>query len=279
MSENPTSTKGRHAYPAAGPTVQQYRRSGGSVVARLVLGLAVVSAAVIGLVVWRSWLVGVTAADAWDARAQAWWTGGRGVAWTDAAQAGTWMSGAIATACVTVLAVLVLRLWLGRWYESGVLVVAVGGAALCFAVLAEVVVGSHLVVPHLDASHLVLPHLDAAPPSTGYPSGHVGVAVALYGCLAVLVRRSARSRLVRVVVPVMLWLVPLAVAASRVLRGEDLTTEVVLGALAGLGWLAVVLGALMPRIVRIPEPRRAGGVPPQEETVDLRSREGLGTAR
>lgn len=259
MSEKLTSTQGRHAVPVVAPRSRPYRRPAGSVVVRLVLGLAVVTAAVGAVVLWRPWLVGLTAADAWDARVRAWWADERNASWASVAHGGTWLSGAVVTAVVTLLAMVVLRVWLGRWYESGVLLVAVGGAALCFVVVGEVVVGSHLVTPHLDPSHLVLPRLDPARPASGHPSGHVGIVVALYGCLAVVVRRSARSRLVRVVVPVLLWLVPAALALSRVAHGADVATEVVLGALVGLVWLAVVLDALLPRIVRLPEPTDVDG--------------------
>lgn len=61
-----------------------------------------------------------------------------------------------------------------------------------------------------------------------------------------MVWRYARHRLSRIAVPILLLVVPLAVAASRNYRGMHYPTDVLSGALGGALWLTVVLWILMP---------------------------------
>jgi undecaprenyl-diphosphatase len=157
---------------------------------------------------------------------------------------------------VTVVAGLLLRWWLGRWYESWVVVAAIVGELLIFLVVTAVV--------HRPRPPVRL--MDVAPPTSSYPSGHTGAAVALYGCLAVIVLRYARPRQLAVVVAIMLWLVPVAVAGSRLYRGMHFPTDVLAGALGGGLWLLVVLATLLPRVDRAGQTSglevSASGTPP-----------------
>ena len=81
-----------------------------------------------------------------------------------------------------------------------------------------------------------------APTTFSFPSGHIAATIVLYGCLALLVAASVRSRALQALV----WLVPVvfatAVGLSRVYRGMHFTTDVVMGALLGMTclWVAVV---------------------------------------
>lgn len=143
---------------------------------------------------------------------------------------------------VAVVAFFALRWWLGRWYESWVVATAIIGELLIFLVVTAVV---HRPRPPVH-------HLDAAPPTSSYPSGHTGAAVALYGCLAVILWRYLHSRTQAVVLCTLLLLVPFAVGSSRLYRGMHYPTDVVAGAIGGALWLAVVLWVLLPRL---PSPR------------------------
>ncbi|KPI04147.1 diacylglycerol kinase catalytic region [Actinobacteria bacterium OV450] len=98
-----------------------------------------------------------------------------------------------------------------------------------------------------------VPHLDAAPPTSSFPSGHVGASVALFGGLAVLAAGRLRGARRAVVVGVLL-LLPVAVAGSRVYRGMHHPSDVVAGLLNGACTLLVMAYAL-----RRPGARPAAG--------------------
>jgi membrane-associated phospholipid phosphatase len=143
------------------------------------------------------------------------------------------------TTCIAVAAVMVvvLRLWLGRWWESIVTVVAIQGELLIFLVITATV---HRARP-------TVPHLDAAPPTSSYPSGHTGAAVALYGCLAIIVYRNVARRWLAGMIIAPLLALPFIVGLSRIYRGMHFATDVLAGAVAGGLWLAVVVIVLLVR--------------------------------
>ena len=85
--------------------------------------------------------------------------------------------------------------------------------------------------------------MDASPPTSSYPSGHVGASTALYVVFALLAQRIERAWL-RWVVTVLCLVVPLLVAYARLYRGAHHLSDVVVGLLNGLvcallayGWL------------------------------------------
>jgi undecaprenyl-diphosphatase len=148
---------------------------------------------------------------------------------------GTAMADTVVALIVAAVAVVALRWWLGRWREPLVVVVAIVGELLIFLAITALV--------HRDRPSVV--RLDEAPPTSSFPSGHTGAAVALYACLAVLLLRTAPHRpLARILAGVGLA-IPVLVAASRVYRGMHYLTDVVAGAIASGIWLAVVLIVLL----------------------------------
>jgi len=155
--------------------------------------------------------------------------------------------------CIAVLMVLVIvmRVWLGRWRESAVLFAAIAGELLIFVAVSTVVNR-----PRPD-----VPRLDAAPPTASFPSGHMGAAVALYGCLAVIMLRQLRPGWFAVTITTVLCLVPIAVGVSRLYRGMHHPVDVVFGVVLGGLWLALVLTTLLPRPPRLADPptRRSSG--------------------
>jgi undecaprenyl-diphosphatase len=150
--------------------------------------------------------------------------------------AGTTTADTIVALAVTAVAVIGLRLWLGRWRESLIVVAAIVGELLIFLVITATV--------HRDRP--AVPQLDQAPPTSSFPSGHTGAAVALYGCLAVILLRNVPRRWIAVGLAIIGFTLPLLVAASRVYRGMHFLTDVVAGAIAGGIWLTVVLMVLLP---------------------------------
>jgi len=97
---------------------------------------------------------------------------------------GSMMADTIVALAVTAVAVVGFRLWLGRWRESLVTVVAIVGELLIFLVITATV---HRARP-------AVPQLDQAPPTSSFPSSHTGAAIPLYGCLEVILLRNVTPR-------------------------------------------------------------------------------------
>ena len=72
-----------------------------------------------------------------------------------------------------------------------------------------------------------------------YPSGHILEAIAIYGIIAVLIWRSSLPRLVRLVVPIVFLVILGLIAVARVAVGAHYPSDVLGGALAGIGFLAL----------------------------------------
>jgi membrane-associated phospholipid phosphatase len=149
--------------------------------------------------------------------------------------------------CITVagVAATVFALWLGRWREPVVLILAITGELLLFVLVTAAV---HRVRPGVV-------HLDPAPPTSSFPSGHTGAAVALYGCIAIIVLRELKRRVPALAVITVMSGIPLAVALSRLYRGMHFPTDVLAGATAGCAWLALVV------ILVLAPPRAARPLP------------------
>ncbi len=92
-------------------------------------------------------------------------------------------------------------------------------------------------------------------PGTGYsyPSGHTAAAAATYAALALLLGRGCRWP-VRFLLALAAAAVTLDVALSRVLLGVHWLTDVVGGAMLGLGWFAVCAAAFGGRLLRFGAP-------------------------
>ncbi|MFD9367759.1 diacylglycerol kinase family protein [Streptomyces sp. NPDC060020] len=89
-----------------------------------------------------------------------------------------------------------------------------------------------------------VPQLDGAPPTSSFPSGHVGASVALYGGLAALVWTRVRGPW-RYVAAVVLVLVPSAVGLSRMYRGMHHPSDVAGGLVNGIATLLVMGSAFL----------------------------------
>jgi undecaprenyl-diphosphatase len=147
---------------------------------------------------------------------------------------GSMLSDTSTAIVVTVLVVVVLRLRLHRWREPVAVLLSILGELFIFV----------LVTATVHRQRPTISHLDGAPPTSSFPSGHTGAAVALYVGLAVVLIRLARpsgAGLAVLAVAGTLCLLPVVVAVSRLYRGMHFLTDVLAGAAAGGLWLAIVV--------------------------------------
>ncbi|MDX2561366.1 diacylglycerol kinase family protein [Streptomyces sp. TX20-6-3] len=141
------------------------------------------------------------------------------------------LAGTESIVAVTLLCVAALLLLPGspRWAEAVFLGASVAVQSAVFLVVSVCV----------QRPRPAVPHLDAAPPTSSFPSGHVGASVALFGGLALLALTRLRGPRQYVAVVVLL-LVPPLVGLSRLYRGMHHPTDVVGGLVNGALTLLVV---------------------------------------
>ncbi|MEV7415252.1 diacylglycerol kinase family protein [Streptomyces sp. NPDC089919] len=160
------------------------------------------------------------------------------------------LAGTRSVVTLTALAVVALLLCSrGRWCrEAAFLAGTVAAQSAVFL----------LVTVFVERARPQVPHLDAAPPTSSFPSGHVGASVALFGGLAVLTALRARSGppWARRAMTGLLLLIPVLVAVSRVYRGMHHPSDVLGGLLNGTATLLVLAHALL-----LPRPSRPSGPP------------------
>lgn len=121
-----------------------------------------------------------------------------------------------------------------RWWFAAIPAIAISLQAAIF-VAATLVTGR----PRPD-----VPHLDPAPPTSSYPSGHVGASVALYTSFAIMATTIERTWLRRTVVAVCA-LIPFLVAYARLYRGMHHLSDVIVGAINGLICAALAADCLL----------------------------------
>jgi undecaprenyl-diphosphatase len=175
-----------------------------------------------------------------DHRVSRWFLEHRTGALNAATHAGTMLSDTTTAIVLTAVLVVAFRAGLRRWREALTVLTAISGELFIFLLVTATV--------HRPRPDVI--RLDAAPPTSSFPSGHTGAAVALYVTLAVVLWRLARTarRALAVaarVVAVLACVVPEIVGVSRVYRGMHYPSDVVTGALAGGLWTLLVLATLL----------------------------------
>jgi membrane-associated phospholipid phosphatase len=176
-----------------------------------------------------------------DLGVDVWFAARRTGVWNDITYGGTTMAQTDTVIGVTVVVVLLLRWRLGRWYESWILITTMAGELLIFLAVTQTV--------HRPRPPVV--RLDVAPPTSSFPSGHTAAAVALYGCLAVLVLWIYGRRRGAKIAAVVLCCVPFIVGLSRLYRGMHYPSDVLAGAVTGGLWLLLVIATLLPGSQRL----------------------------
>jgi membrane-associated phospholipid phosphatase len=188
----------------------------------------------VGITLWRA--LATSAIVNGDVRVSRWFVPHRTPVFDTLTHYGTLLSETITAIALTVVLVVVFRLWLGRWRESVAVLVAILGELFVFL----------LVTNTVDRPRPPVPRLDQAPPTSSFPSGHTAAAVALYGCVALVVLRQMATRWLARLIAVLCCLVPVIVATSRVYRGMHYVTDVLFGAIGGGLWLLVTVIVVLP---------------------------------
>jgi membrane-associated phospholipid phosphatase len=138
----------------------------------------------------------------------------------------SWLGGALGTAIVGGIAVIVL--WrASRRADAMFVTLAVLGITALVAVLKAIYERAR---PDLG-SPITLPH------SYSFPSGHAATAVVLYGALGLLAAERARSPLRAVGWLVAAAVLACAIGASRVILNVHFVSDVAAGFAVGLAWL------------------------------------------
>ena len=196
----------------------------------LALGLSVVGWGIVKLLKSSS-------LTRWEDSVNIWFFDNRNPTINGASHVGSYLAETVTCIAILVVLFFAFRWWLGRWRDSFVLLAAIVGELLVFLIVTAVV----------NRARPDVPHLDVAPSTSSFPSGHTAAAVALYGCIAVIVLRNLQLRWVAISVAVICCVLPFVVGVSRLYRGMHHPTDVLFGALGGGIWLLIVLTTLLPR--------------------------------
>jgi membrane-associated phospholipid phosphatase len=138
---------------------------------------------------------------------------------------------------LAIVLVLLFRWRLGRWNESWMIFTVMVGEVVIFLAVTLTV--------HRHRPSVV--ELDNSPPTSSFPSGHTAASMALYGGLAILLLWIYGRRWQTIILAILLFCIPIAVAISRLYRGMHFPTDVLAGGLLGGLWLAIALSTLLPK--------------------------------
>jgi membrane-associated phospholipid phosphatase len=138
-------------------------------------------------------------------------------------------------ATVMVLAGCTMRIAYHRWRESLFLAAAVLGQLVVYLLTARIVARARPAVSELDVF----------PPMRSFPSGHAAAAVALYGGIALVLAMHSRRRVQMAAWWLLLLIIPVAVAISRVYRGMHYPSDVAASFIVGFGCLWILKRAML----------------------------------
>ena len=124
--------------------------------------------------------------------------------------------------CVLVVALLWWRT--KQWWYAVIPGIAISLQATIFVTAAQVVGRDR---PNVE-------RLDPTPPTSSYPSGHVGAATALYTTFAFMAATRIENTLLRRVVIALCVIAPLSVSYARLYRGAHHISDILVGILNGV---------------------------------------------
>lgn len=171
-----------------------------------------------------------TALSKTDERVADWFVEHRTEAWDRWTHVGSMFSDTLTIVIAATVVCLTTLVVARRWHETFLLAGALLLEAMVFVTSAKLVSRDRPDVEQLDMS----------PPTSSFPSGHEGAAVAFYVGLAVIVYWQTHHRLARSMVVLLAVVIPVSVGLSRMYRGMHFLTDIVAGALLGLVAVVVV---------------------------------------
>jgi membrane-associated phospholipid phosphatase len=193
------------------------------------LGLVVLTGVIvgIGLLLTKVFAGSITS---WDDGVTRWFVAQRTPTLNTVTAFGSDLGSTVTIVAIAVLAAVVLgikRLW--REVELIVVVLTIEVSVFLLSTLA------------VDRARPDVRRLDVSPPTSSYPSGHTAAAIALYVGLAIVVSSLTRSRVLRVIVWTLAFLLPVAVGLSRLYRAMHHPTDVLASVLLGAAALTIAL--------------------------------------
>jgi len=198
-----------------------------------VVGWASLSAVLIALGFFLTKVALNGEGGAWDEHVNRWLAENR-TAWVDhVTSAATFIANTLPVvilAAALVLASLAFR----RWREA---------VLIAWALATEVTV--FLTVNYIvDRPRPAVPRLDSTPSTGSFPSGHIAATLVLWVGLTLVVSAVTSNVVARAVAWILALALPVTVGFARVYRGMHHVTDVVAGALLGIGALVVALLAV-----------------------------------
>lgn len=142
--------------------------------------------------------------------------------WDNVTHAFSWLGDTWPNITTAIVSAIVLYLITRRWWEAIVPLIAISLQATIFVLATWLT----------DRPRPKVPHLDPAPPTSGYPSGHVGATLALYLTFVFFVQRIDNPTRRRLLTAIFVA-IPLLVAYARLYRGMHHLTDVLVGVLNG----------------------------------------------
>ncbi|HEY5111370.1 MAG TPA: phosphatase PAP2 family protein [Acidimicrobiales bacterium] len=196
----------------------------------LIISFAVVGVAMIALGLLITHVLAHGSVGAWDRHVSVWFDRHRSTHWNRITGDATDIADTFEIAGVA--AVLTIVLLFRRWGRHAFLLIA--GLAIELSVFLT----ANAIVARPRPS---VRHLGGTPSTFSFPSGHTAATFMLYGGIAVIVAVATTRWWARVLMWTLAVALTVAVALSRVYRGEHYPTDVIAGFLLGAGSLVAAV--------------------------------------
>ncbi len=256
-----SSTDGRRAFldPSADGLANRLTKSTARGHVILAIAIATIASfAVMGIVIVAIGLLithvlGHGSIGMWDHHVSQWFDNHRSARWNGITGDLTDIADTFEVAGVAAIVTIVVLF--RRWGRHAFLLIAGLAIELSVFITANKIVAR----PRPAVSHL-----GGTPSTYSFPSGHTAATVVLYGGIAVIVMVATTRLWPRIVMWILAVVLTVAVALSRVYRGEHYPTDVLAGLLLGIG--SLVAGVFIIRVAGVNHVDKSDAVTKQIST-------------